>query len=52
MLRTSLLLIACLLLASCSLLTRKSVVFEGTSMLPTIKNGQKLYVEKLGPNPK
>jgi signal peptidase I len=29
------------------MLSRKSVVFEGTSMLPTIKNAQKLYVEKL-----
>jgi signal peptidase I len=46
--RPSLLLIACLLLPGCSLLPRKSVVFEGTSMLPTIKNAQKLYVEALG----
>lgn len=40
-------LIPCLLLVSCSFLTRKSVVFEGTSMLPSIKNGQRLYVEKM-----
>ena len=39
-------LIACLLLMSCSFLTRKSVVFEGTSMLPSLKNGQRLYVEQ------
>src|SRR5688572_32663809 len=46
--RFPLVVIACLLLTSCLLLGRKSVVFEGTSMLPTIKNGQKLYVEPLG----
>jgi signal peptidase I len=28
-------------------MTRKSVVFEGNSMLPSIKNGQRLYVEQL-----
>jgi signal peptidase I len=44
-------LIACLLLVSCSFLTRKSVVFEGNSMLPSIKNGQRLYVEQLDAKP-
>jgi signal peptidase I len=39
--------IAGFLLFSCSALLRQTVVFEGTSMLPTIKNGQRLDVEKL-----
>src|SRR6266850_3281375 len=45
--RTSLTLVACSLLLGCSLFARRTVVFEGTSMLPTIKNAQKLYTEKL-----
>src|SRR2546423_14650539 len=45
--RTWLTLIACLLFLGCSLWTRRTVVFEGTSMLPTIKNGEILHTEKL-----
>ena len=45
--RTCLTLIACSLLLGCSLLTRRTVMFEGTSMLPTIKNGEKLQTQKL-----
>jgi signal peptidase I len=44
--RSLLILIACSFLG-CSLLPRKTVVFEGISMLPTIKNGARLDVEKL-----
>src|SRR5258705_12896257 len=44
--RTLLILICCLFLG-CSLLPGKTVVFEGTSMLPTIKAGDKLNMEKL-----
>src|SRR5688572_29400892 len=47
--RACFILIVCALLLGCSLLTRPTVVFEGTSMLPTIKNGQKLRTEKLDP---
>jgi signal peptidase I len=38
---------ACCLIMGCSLLTRNEVVFEGTSMLPSIKNGQKLKAKKI-----
>jgi len=31
----------------CSLLTKKTIVFEGTSMLPTIKDGDKLQTMML-----
>src|SRR5882762_6926328 len=45
--RTSLTLVVCSLLLGCSLFARRTVVFEGTSMLPTIKNGERLHTEKL-----
>jgi len=45
--RISLILLACCLLVGCSLLTRNEVVFEGISMLPSIKNGQKLNTKKM-----
>src|SRR5450432_1276911 len=45
--RISLIPLACSLLVGCSLLTRRIVVFEGTSMMPTIKDGEKLHTERL-----
>jgi signal peptidase I len=45
--RSWLVLVACSLLLGCSLFTGGTVVFEGTSMLPTIKNGERLHTEKL-----
>lgn len=45
--RFSLILIVCVLLPGCSLLAKKQVIFEGTSMLPSIKNGQKLTVRRI-----
>src|ERR1700730_480258 len=45
--RTWLILIACLLFLGCSLFARRTVVFEGMSMLPTIKNGAILHMEIL-----
>jgi len=38
---------AALLILSCSLLSYRTIVFEGTSMLPTIKNGDKLQTMML-----
>lgn len=44
----SLILLACSVLLSCSVLTdRRTIVFEGSSMLPTIKNGQRLHLQTL-----
>ncbi len=45
--RISLILVACCLLMGCSLLTRSEVVFDGISMLPSIKNGQKLNTKRM-----
>jgi len=45
--RFLLILIVCVLLTGCSLLTKKEVIFEGTSMLPSIKNGQKLTTRRM-----
>lgn len=46
-LQTLLALVGCSLLLGCSLLMNRTVVFEGISMLPTIKNGERLQIEKL-----
>ncbi len=45
--QVSLILLVCSLLPGCSFLTSKTVVFEGTSMLPTITNGQRLHAQTL-----
>ena len=43
----SLIMVWCSLVTGCSLLTSNEVVFEGTSMLPSIKNGQRLRTKKI-----
>jgi signal peptidase I len=45
--RFSLTVIICVLLTGCSLLTKKEVIFQGTSMLPSIKDGQKLTTRRI-----
>jgi signal peptidase I len=40
-------LLVSLQLIGCAALSGRTVTFEGTSMLPTIKNGEKLVTEKL-----
>jgi signal peptidase I len=45
--RISCSMIAGVLLFGCSALSRRTVVFQGTSMLPTIRDGQRLDIEKL-----
>jgi signal peptidase I len=50
--RTWLIVVACSLLLGCSLFERRTAVFEGVSMLPTIKNGEILHTEKLDPKSK
>ncbi|HXL81077.1 MAG TPA: signal peptidase I [Pyrinomonadaceae bacterium] len=45
--RIALLLAASWLVSGCSLLTHNTIVFEGTSMLPTIKNGDKVQTIRL-----
>src|SRR5882724_1791838 len=45
--RVCLPLVACSLLLCCSHLTHRIVVFQGTSMLPTVKDGEKLHTQKL-----
>ena len=45
--RFSLILMVCVLLTGCSFLTKREFIFEGTSMLPSIKNGQKLTATRM-----
>ena len=45
--RFLLILIVCVLLTGCSLLTKKEVIFEGTSMLPYLHDGERIFVNKL-----
>lgn len=40
-------LLVCITFAGCSLLTKSEVVFQGTSMLPSIKDGQKLHTKRM-----
>lgn len=47
--RLSLTLLVCGLLPGCALLPGNEIVFEGNSMLPSIKNGQKLHTKRIGP---
>ena len=43
----TILLIACLLVSSCTFLTKRTIKHQGTSMLPGIKDGDKLKVQRL-----
>ena len=45
--RVCLILPACLILLNCSYLKQRTVIFQGTSMLPTIKDGDKLRMQQL-----
>ncbi|HEV8371134.1 MAG TPA: signal peptidase I [Pyrinomonadaceae bacterium] len=40
-------LITCCLISGCELLTQRTITFQDTSMLPTIKNGDRLKVRRL-----
>ncbi len=39
-------------LSGCAVLTRDTIVFQGNSMLPGIRDGDRLEVEKFGPDDK
>jgi signal peptidase I len=45
--RIIILLIACSLVSSCTLFNKRTIKYEGTSMLPGIKDGDKLKVQRL-----
>lgn len=50
--RTTFIFVLTVLLCGCAVLMNETIVFQGTSMLPGIQDGERLAVERFGPGAK